>query len=137
MTTRQAEQSYQLIVHVKKDIFITVGKLGRFKFLAGFYIYTGSAKRGVQSRVARHLAAEKKLHWHIDYLLAHKDAQIAKTRVSLEPECMLNQGTSGDNFPKGFGASDCRAHCGGHLKYVGREQPCYSAIDVDFNKTIC
>jgi len=41
----------------------------RAHFPAGWYVYVGSAQRGVRQRVARHLRRVKRRHWHIDYLL--------------------------------------------------------------------
>ncbi len=38
-------QSYQLFIKVTKDIDLKVGKLGRFIFPIGFYVFTGSAKK--------------------------------------------------------------------------------------------
>ena len=48
----------------------TVGGLGTFDFPAGCYVYTGSPKRNLHARVARHHSRGKRLRWHIDYLLA-------------------------------------------------------------------
>ena len=38
-------QSYQLFINVTKEINLKIGKLGRFIFPAGSYVYTGSAKK--------------------------------------------------------------------------------------------
>ena len=43
--------------------------LSEFLLKKGIYIYTGSAKKNIDSRIKRHLSNSKKLHWHIDYLL--------------------------------------------------------------------
>lgn len=104
----------------KKEI--KIGKLGIFTFEVGEYIYTGSAKNGLQARVSRHLSKRKKTHWHIDYLLKH--TFVTKTLLYYEPkltECMLNEKTfksyTNAIFPvKGFGASDC--NCFSHLIYL-------------------
>lgn len=93
-----------------------MGRLGAFDFPAGCYIYTGSARRNIAARVRRHLAAEKRLHWHIDYLLAAEGVRILGTRLSARPECALNCATPGEVPAPGFGASDCRRGCGSHLK---------------------
>lgn len=123
MTELQTAQTYQLIIHVAQDIIVNVGKLGPCNFRSGFYIYTGSAKKGLQRRLERHLSVEKKLHWHIDYILAHPHSQIVETRLSLNKECAGNQSTPGEIIIKGLGSSDCRARCGSHLKFVGQVQP--------------
>jgi Uri superfamily endonuclease len=124
------EQTYQLYIFVKQKITIKVGRLGTFDFLAGLYIYTGSAKRGMHNRLARHRAKHKKLHWHIDYLLQHPAASIIHTKTYVEPECFVNQNTEGEILIPGFGASDCAAHCTSHLKF--RNLLYQSANDIDF-----
>lgn len=50
------QQSYQLHIRVKKRVRVTVGTLGSFSFAAGLYVYTGSARRNIASRVHRHLS---------------------------------------------------------------------------------
>ena len=61
--------TYALAMALKSDAAIAVGKLGRFIFTAGYYVYLGSARGGLSARVSRHLRREKQFHWHIDYLL--------------------------------------------------------------------
>ena len=111
-------QTYQLIIQVKKNVIIDVGKLGRFHFPTGFYIYTGSAKRGMQNRLARHLSKKKKLRWHIDYLLAAAEVEITRVRISTLNECQLVADSGGAVVVSGFGSSDCRQGCGSHLRLV-------------------
>ena len=123
MPKHEIPQTYQLIMHVKKSIMVQVGKLGRFQFPAGFYVYTGSAKKGMAHRLARHQAKMKKMHWHIDYLLANKNVEIVDIKTFLQPECDINLKTKGEIIAKRFGASDCRQNCGSHLLYTGDAQP--------------
>ena len=52
-------QSYQLFIKVNKDIDLKVGKLGRFIFPIGSYVYTGSAKTNLDKRIERHLSKKK------------------------------------------------------------------------------
>lgn len=111
--------TYQLHIRLTRDLNLSVGRLGRFKFVAGRYIYTGSAKRAMAARLRRHLAVDKTLHWHIDYLLAAEHANIIGIDLSEASECIVNQSVSGDIPAPGFGASDCRAGCNSHLKYLG------------------
>jgi Uri superfamily endonuclease len=73
----------------------------------------------MQARIARHLRNEKKLKWHIDYLLASPQASIDKVIRYTLPECEINQRAAGIILVVGFGASDCHAGCGSHLKYLG------------------
>ncbi len=114
--------TYQLYINLTAPIRLTVGRLGTFDFPAGTYIYTGSAKRNIDSRIERHLRDDKTLRWHIDYLLAHKQATIAKIERHAEPECVVNQLVKGRVIVKHFGASDCRAGCGSHLKHLSTTQ---------------
>jgi len=114
-----APQTYQLVIRVVRPVEGTVGRLGRFTFPAGAYVYTGSAKRAFEARIARHLRADKTLRWHIDYLLAAPDATVVEVIRSSTPECTLNQIVRGSIVAPGFGASDCRSGCGSHLKRVG------------------
>jgi len=58
--------SYILILNLPENSTIKIGALGTFKFPEGQYTYVGS---GSLSRIRRHFIREKRLHWHIDYLL--------------------------------------------------------------------
>jgi len=111
--------SYQIIIEIARPMRLTIGRLGAFRFPAGRYVYTGSARRNLEARIARHLRAEKALHWHIDYLLAAPGVRVLSVQRSRRDECALNRSTSGSIPVPGFGASDCRAGCGSHLKYLG------------------
>jgi len=68
--------TYLLDIELKTHKTIAIGKLGCFQFEKGRYVYVGSARKNFSQRIARHLRAEKKIHWHIDYLLQH--ARISK-----------------------------------------------------------
>ncbi len=114
-----AEQTYQLLIELAFAQQIQIGKLGKFDFPAGRDLYTGSAKRALNARIARHLAANKTRHWHIDFLLAVEGARILAVRRFAEGECEVNQRTLGKILIPSFGASDCRAGCISHLKYLG------------------
>lgn len=109
-------RTYQLLIRVSRRVTVTVGRFGTFDFPAGWYVYTGSATRNLEARVRRHLSAHKTLRWHIDYLLAQPGVAVREVRRSPELECALNQGIAGEIVVAGFGASDCRAGCGSHLK---------------------
>lgn len=110
---------YRLHIRLEKNVTLAIGRLGTFTFPTGDYIYTGSAKRNIEARIARHLHKEKKLRWHIDYLLASKHASVTEVERLAGDECLLNQQLSGKIIAPGFGASDCRAGCGSHLKKTG------------------
>jgi Uri superfamily endonuclease len=118
MVSGEAFVTYQLIFELTQAATVTVGRLGTFTFAAGTYCYTGSARRNFEARVRRHLAHDKKLRWHIDYLLAATGVRVLEIRRSCEPECALNQSVRGTIPVAGFGASDCRAGCSSHLKLI-------------------
>lgn len=120
-TTMKPLQSYQLFIRVHKGCDIRIGKLGAFHFPAGFYIYSGSAKRNIEARIKRHLSRDKKLRWHIDYLLNHPEAEVYDSKMFARDECTLNQKVRGEIIARGFGASDCRNQCGSHLIYTGKQ----------------
>ena len=119
----RAAISYQLKIEVERPVRIRVGRLGLFLFPAGRYIYTGSAKRNLEARIARHLRKEKALRWHIDWLLSASAVKVAAVKRSVKSECALNQEIVGRVVVPGFGASDCRNGCGSHLRYLGGSQP--------------
>jgi len=109
--------TYCLKIYCGKNIKASIGKLGRTEFKKGWYLYTGSAAGGIESRVLRHLGKRKKLFWHIDYLLSRKDIDVEiiyylPGRQKLE--CKISRDFSSILKPvRGFGSSDCR--CIGHL----------------------
>lgn len=114
--------TYQLVLRLSRSVTLTVGKLGTFKFPAGVYVYTGSAKRGMDNRLKRHRSTHKKLRWHIDYLLAVDACDIVEIRKFHQTECAISQATPGRIVAPGFGASDCGSGCGSHLKHLGTRQ---------------
>lgn len=111
--------TYQLSIHLKNKVTLTIGKLGTFEFPAGHYIYTGSAKRNIEARITRHLSQKKSLRWHIDYLLNSKEACITKVERFTEFECVINQKTKGSILMDKLGSTDCKKNCGSHLKFLG------------------
>jgi Uri superfamily endonuclease len=111
---------------------VTVGRLGRFDFTAGLYVYVGSAfgPGGLAARVGRHLRSGKRLRWHIDYLTCEPGVRTVATITRLQTaaandvpgiclecdwvRCLL--AIPGVEIPaRGFGASDCREDCPAHL----------------------
>ena len=108
-------RSYHLFIIVKKEIELKVGKLGKFIFPIGSYVYTGSAKKNIDKRIERHLSKKKNLHWHIDYLLNSDAVKIIDTKKSEMTECVLNKKTNGTIIIHGFGSSDCNLNCKSHF----------------------
>ncbi len=113
-------QSYQLLIRLSKTSEINIGKLGRFRFPVGDYLYTGSAKINMDSRIERHRSKKKKKHWHIDYFLDSTNTEIVAVEKFILEECKLNQQLDGIIIAPGFGSSDCRKKCGAHLKLLSR-----------------
>lgn len=112
-------RTYQLLIELPAPVRVRIGRLGEFDFPAGRYIYTGSALRNFEARIRRHLSPVKKMHWHVDYLLAASGVRVRELARFAEAECAVNQRTMGEILISGFGASDCRAGCGSHLKHIG------------------
>ena len=103
---------------MKKSEKLDIGHLHNMhKYRKGYYVYIGSAMNSLVPRLNRHLSDEKKMHWHIDYLLK-------------SPDC-------GEEIP-GFGCSDCS--CSSHLIYFKRKRDAlastrnaYEKIDKDYH----
>ncbi len=103
---------------------IRIGKRGLLSVNPGWYLYVGSAlgPGGVQARVLRHLRGSKKLHWHIDFLLASEALHVEEvwwTHSHDRCECQWGKslkmlGT--EVLISRFGASDCK--CLAHLFYA-------------------
>jgi Uri superfamily endonuclease len=114
--------TYLLLARLSEPTRLTVGRLGAFCFQAGWYAYAGSAlgPGGLRARLARHARTQKRIHWHIDYLL--KAARLETSWQAVCPirlECTwaatLSKLPSAQIAIQKFGASDCR--CPGHLIY--------------------
>lgn len=127
----QPPHTYQLLIQVSTPREICVGRLGIVPFSAGYYVYTGSARRHLEARVTRHLSPVKTLHWHIDYLLTSSGVQVVGWRCLREAECAIANLTRGLVVATGFGSSDCRAGCDSHLKYLGPSARAVAAILMD------
>ncbi len=112
---------YVLVIELDKDATIEVGALGRIDFSSGYYTYVGSAQKGVESRVERHIREEKKKHWHIDYILENAEIiQVFTHRGEKEEECKMADFIDGfSEAIEDFGCSDC--NCISHLFYHGHD----------------
>ena len=109
--------TYVLLIHVPYPVQLSVGELGNLALKAGYYSYVGSALGGLEKRVERHLASDKKIHWHIDYLLARgRVIDVVQGETTERKECAIAAELSKHLIPiTGFGSSDCK--CGSHLFY--------------------
>lgn len=110
--------NYCLLLRLRRATTLTIPARGTRRIPAGWYVYVGSAKSRLSSRIARHWRMGKPHHWHIDYL---REVAVLQ-EVWVWPwrpgrECRLGrhflQAVGASNPWPGFGASDCR--CGGHL----------------------
>lgn len=111
--------TYCLIIKLNNNELIEIGKLGEIDFKKGYYIYVGSALNSLEGRIKRHLRDEKKLFWHVDYLLASSNSAVEEVifeKSSTKWECEIAQeiAVSGLSINH-FGCSDCK--CDSHLFY--------------------
>ena len=131
---------YCLIIKLNKDTTIKIGKkLGKIDFNKGYYVYVGSAMNSLESRIKRHLSDEKKLHWHVDYLLRKAEiTDVLYNESKRKIECDLSQLISlKSEGIEDFGCSDCE--CESHLYYfknrneaIESVQNAYKSIAMDF-----
>jgi Uri superfamily endonuclease len=119
-TVESLKGIYVLIIHVTKDVNVNIGALGKTAFTKGLYAYVGSAQANMEQRIKRHLRKEKRLFWHIDYLLNSNSAKIVKVlhkKADKTEECAVAKALSEKGKPvHGFGCSDC--HCRSHLFHI-------------------
>jgi Uri superfamily endonuclease len=109
--------SYLLLIQLKENKKIKVGKLSKLFFKKGFYIYIGSAMNNLEKRISRHLRKNKKFHWHIDYLLQNAEIlEVYLKENTIKEECKIAN-IFEEKLEKihGFGCSDCK--CTSHLFY--------------------
>jgi len=107
--------AYLLVMELPEHATVRIRKLGRIRFEKGWYVYVGSAMNGLDQRIQRHLRREKKIHWHIDYLLPFtKNISVYFKENNQKEECDIAHNFEKDfsSIP-GFGCSDC--NCPSHL----------------------
>lgn len=128
--------TYCLIISLKKSEKLNIGHLHEdYKFKKGYYVYIGSAMNSLIARINRHLSDEKKMHWHIDYLLKSENSQIRDVLFNISDErieCDLATeiAEDGEGIPK-FGCSDC--NCNSHLIYFKRKKDAINSIEKAYN----
>ena len=107
--------TYLLILRLSDSCELQIGKLGVFRFPAGYYGYVGSAfgAGGLAARVRHHLRSTTHPHWHIDYfrtVAVVEQVWLSESAIRQEHEWA----TALENIPEtfvpapGFGSSDCR-----------------------------
>lgn len=102
------DKTYILKIWLERGKSIRIGKLGRFHFPRGRYLYVGSAKVNLRQRIERHLRKEKRRFWHIDYLLPYGSIDSVWTGDAEEEDvaAILEQQLK---IPvQGFGSSDTK-----------------------------
>lgn len=70
---------YSLIIYIAERICNDIGALGHICIDKGLYTYIGSARGfgGIEARVRRHIAKDKRrMWWHIDYITNINASQI-------------------------------------------------------------
>ena len=121
-TAAPAPRLYIVLTRVPRRSTLKVGSLGTVTLDRGWYAYVGSAARAREARVARHLAREKPLRWHADYLFTAFPAERAWLVDGADGECELAGALAAlpgaERRPRRFGAGDCR--CAGHLVRFAR-----------------
>jgi Uri superfamily endonuclease len=113
--------SYLVLMELERPTTLQIGRLGRFGFPAGRYLYAGSAMGGLEQRVERHLRPSPVRRWHLDYLRAEarvRGVVLFPSGERLECELaatLLSLPGAAVPAPR-FGASDCR--CRSHLVHL-------------------
>jgi Uri superfamily endonuclease len=117
-----------LIIQLQRDRAITVGALGELEFETGAYAYVGSALSGLDARIDRHLRDDKRLHWHIDYLLQHADVvDVVRVQSDRRLECRIaGRLAERVKLVERFGCSDC--DCAGHLFHAASSEELAQAV---------
>ena len=122
--------TYVLVLRLTHHWIVRVGSLGMVRFVRGYYTYVGSARRGMRSRVARHLAREKRKRWHIDWLTTQPGVvpiAVASTMLTgLECRIAATLSSRADGRVDGFGCSDCE--CESHLHYFSNADDLFSSL---------
>lgn len=110
--------AYILLVKVRCSTQARIGALGKVRFEKGAYAYVGSAMNSLEKRIERHFRKEgKRMHWHIDHLLALLEAEASGAWVKEgkeKEECKVAESVAARGRGiAGFGCSDCK--CSSHL----------------------
>ena len=108
---------YVLIIQLSENVDLTIGSLGSLSFPEGFYAYVGSAQCGLEKRIKQHFRKEKRVFWHVDYLLQSPHSRIVKVfykDAEKRAECDIATKIAAEGeVVTGFGCSDC--NCRSHL----------------------
>ena len=119
--------SYALWVRRNKGTGLQTGKKRSIYYPAGDYLYFGRAQKGLLKRLERHARVDKRLFWHIDYLLDDSGSRLLNSFIlSADPEDECRAAAAVLNRRRceavaGFGNSDCKKGCLSHLVYFPRK----------------
>jgi sugar fermentation stimulation protein A len=109
--------NYLILLELPQTQEVPVGALGNLTLEAGWYVYTGSARKNLSQRISRHLRKIRKARrWHLDYLTPCAGIIRALPILSYRNlECSLARSLAalGGRAVAGFGSSDCS--CKSHL----------------------
>jgi len=141
---------YTLVIRVKRQLRKKIGKFGEYVFPPGLYVYIGSAmgegSTSLENRLKRHFSRNKRLKWHIDYLLCDPSVELVGAIYALSErrlECELSktiaQHPASRVIVRGFGSSDCTSGCPSHLYKIELEIhdllkmlfKCFTSVDVE------
>ncbi len=122
-------KSYILVIKHKKGEELQIGKLGKFFFPEGIYIYVGS---NPGRRIERHLRKEgKRLKWHIDFFLNSDNSEIIDIILTDKEECKLAQEILSKNIGevvvRKFGSTDC--NCITHFFKIKDPEDLYKLLE--------
>jgi sugar fermentation stimulation protein A len=117
--------TYALFLDMDEELVARVGTLGILRFGPGVYVYAGSARRGLEARLARHARRRKVVHWHVDTLTTGPGCLVVGA-MTFGPggpsECGIVEillGIEGITLGHpSFGSTDHR--CAGHLVFIGQ-----------------
>lgn len=114
--------AYILVFYNDAHFRKTIGALGEREFKPGFYVYVGSAMRGLEKRIKRHLQKKKRVRWHLDYISPNlmKSDKVYPIRCGnrTEEELARQLMSICDDFVPGFGSSDSAV--GSHFFYFSQ-----------------
>jgi len=111
--------TYLLVLYLRRPVEAIIGSLGKKRLEQGYYVYVGSARRGLLSRLRRHASRSKTIRWHIDYLTTNPESSLLGAVIldSIGVECFVADRVRrrAEGLVKNFGSTDCR--CPSHLFY--------------------
>ena len=131
--------TYILMMKLKDNSKMRIGKLDLIDFPKGYYCYVGSALGkavNLENRIGRHkkLNTKKsgKLKWHIDYFLVNPNSSIIDTIViqnNHRLECSISEKLEriAKKSINGFGCSDC--NCKSHFHYFENIKDCQKILE--------